>query len=191
MLRAPDLAVGQLPDQPGWAPGVPPLAVEYADTGQDEPQLIEKIQDLLGAGTRFVWVVRLTGPRRVEVYQEGQPMQLMQPGGMLEAPGILANPVPVEALYDPQVSAEVSFRNLLQRHGYPSLEAVKAQGEAEGEARGEIAALRAAILEVFAARELAVGDDVGAIIAGCEDPALLRRWHRQAITAASSAELSF
>jgi hypothetical protein len=113
-------------------------------------------------------------------------MQLMQPGGMLEAPGILANPVPVEALYDPQVSAEVSFRNLLQRHGYPSLEAVKAQGEA----RGEIAALRAAILDVFAARELAVGIDVQSMIAGCGDPVILRRWHRQAITAASSAELT-
>jgi hypothetical protein len=161
---------------------VPPLAVEYADTGQDEPQLVAKIQDLLGAGTRFVWVVRLTGPRRVEVYQVGQPMQLVQPGGMLEAPGILANPVPVEALYGPQVSAEVSFRNLLQRHGYPSLEAVKAQGEAD--------ALRAAILDVFAARDLTVEKDVQTMIADCEDPELLRRWHRQAITAASSAELS-
>jgi len=182
MLRAPDLAVGVLPDQPGWASGVPPLAVEYADTGQDEPQLVSKIQDLLDAGTRFVWVVRLMGPRRVEVYQAGQPMQLMQPGGILEAPGILANPVPVEALYDPQVSAEVSFRNLLQRHGYPSLEAVKAQGE--------VATLRGAILEVFAARELTVGNDVLTMIAGCEDPVILRRWHRQAITAASPAELS-
>jgi len=186
ILRAPDLAVGKLPDMPGWAPGVPPLAVEYADTGQDESQLAAKIQDFLGAGTRFVWVVRLTGPRRVEVHQAGQPMQLIQPGGTLEAPGILANPVPVEALYDPQVSAEVSFRNLLQRHGYPSLEAVKAQGEAEGEA----AALRAAILDVFAARELNVEADVQTMIAGCEDSALLRRWHRQAITAVSSAELS-
>jgi hypothetical protein len=174
--------VGKLPDMPGWAPGVPPLAVEYADTGQDEPQLAAKIQDFLGAGTRFVWVVRLTGPRRVEVHQAGQPMQLIQPGGTLEAPGILANPVPVEALYDPQVSAEVSFRNLLQRHGYPSLEAVKAQGET--------AALRSAILDVFAARDLTVGKDVQTMIADCEDPELLRRWHRQAITAASSAELS-
>lgn len=182
MLRAPDLAVGTLPDEPGWAPGVPPLAVEYADTGQDEPQLVAKIKDLLGAGTRFVWVVRLTGPRRVEVHQTGQPVQLVQPGGMLEAPGILSNPVPVEALYDPQVSAEVTFRNLLQRQGYPSLEAIRAQGG--------IAALRTAILDVFAARELTVENDVRTMIADCEDPVLLRHWHRQAITAASSAELS-
>jgi hypothetical protein len=33
ILRAPDLAVGEIPDQPGWVQGAPPLAVEYADTG--------------------------------------------------------------------------------------------------------------------------------------------------------------
>jgi hypothetical protein len=29
-LRAPDLSVGEMPDQQGWVQGVPPLAVEYA-----------------------------------------------------------------------------------------------------------------------------------------------------------------
>ncbi len=32
-LRAPDVAIGNVADKPGWVPGVPPLAVEYADTG--------------------------------------------------------------------------------------------------------------------------------------------------------------
>jgi len=59
-LRAPGIAVGNIPDEPGWAPGAPPLAVEYADTGQDERDLQQKIGTLLGAGTRYVWVVRLT-----------------------------------------------------------------------------------------------------------------------------------
>ena len=68
-LRAPDIAVGNVPDKPGWVSGVPPLAVEYADVGQDEQELQAKIHTLLGAGTRYVWVVRLTGPRRVEVYE--------------------------------------------------------------------------------------------------------------------------
>jgi Uma2 family endonuclease len=194
MLRAPDLAVGVIPDEPGWVAGAPPLAVEYADTGQDETKLALKIQDLLDAGTRFVWVVRLIGPRRVEVHQTGKPVRIALPGDQLEAPGILANPLPVEALYDREVSDEVSFRNLLQRHGYESLDAVRAEGEAtgeaKGEARGEAAALRAAILEVFAARDLAVGPGIQAMIADCHDLALLRRWHRQAITAASTAELA-
>jgi hypothetical protein len=185
MLRAPDLAVGIIPDEPGWVAGTPPLAVEYADTGQDESKLAGKIRDLLEAGTRFVWVVRLTGPRRVEVHQAGKPVRVAHPGTELEAPGILANPIPVEALYDAKVSDEVSFRNLLQRHGYASLDAVRV----EGEARGEAAGLREAILDVFAARDLTVGEDVQVMIAGCEDLALLRRWHRQAITAASPADL--
>lgn len=45
-LRAPDVAVGNVPDAPGWIEGVPPLAVEYADTGQDEKELATKISEL-------------------------------------------------------------------------------------------------------------------------------------------------
>jgi hypothetical protein len=159
-------------------PGSPPLAVEYADTGQDEPQLAAKIRDLLEAGTRFVWVVRLTGPRRVEIHQAGQPMRIARPGETLDAPGILANPVPVEALYDPRASAETTFRNLLQRQGYASLDAVRAED------------WRQAILEIFASRGLTVEADVEARIAGCQDLELLRRWLRLAITAASPDELT-
>ena len=178
VLRAPDLAVGGVPDEPGWVPGTPPLAVEYADTGQDESQLTAKIRDLLDAGTRFVWVVRLTGPRRVEVHQAGGPVRIARPGETLEAPGILANPVPVEALYDPRASAETTLRNLLQRHGYASLEAVKAES------------WRQAILEIFASRGLTVDEGVESLIAGCQDIEVLRRWHREALTVASPAELA-
>ncbi|WPL19873.1 hypothetical protein Thiowin_05020 [Thiorhodovibrio winogradskyi] len=46
---------------------------------------------------------------------------------------MLKNPLPVEALYDPQAAHEVALRNLLQRKGYASLEAVREQGKAEGE----------------------------------------------------------
>ena len=61
-LRAPDISVGNLRGEPGWGRGVPPLAIEYADRGQDEAELQTKIRELLGAGTRFIWVVRLSGP---------------------------------------------------------------------------------------------------------------------------------
>ncbi|CAK0738780.1 hypothetical protein CCP3SC1_100031 [Gammaproteobacteria bacterium] len=97
-LRAPDVAVGKISDAPGWVRGVPLLAVEYADSGQDETALAEKIADLLDAGTKMIWVVRLSGPRRVEIHQSRQPIQLCFPGQMLEAPGVLKNPIPVEAL---------------------------------------------------------------------------------------------
>src|SRR5262249_38461752 len=114
MLRAPDIAVGNIPDAPGWVAGVPPLAVEYADSGQEEEKLQRKIDDLLDAGTRFVWVVRLNGPRRVEVYEPGIPARSVPPGQMLTAPGVLKNAVPVEALYDRETAHEATLRNLLQ-----------------------------------------------------------------------------
>lgn len=190
-LRAPDLAIGNVPKKPGWVEGAPPLAVEYADTGQDEADLKIKIRELLEAGTRFIWVVRLTGPRRVEIHENGREMRLAHPGEQLEAPGILQNAVPVEALYDWEVGREVALRNLLQRHGYESLEAVRAEGEAEGRIEGELEALRSAILELFAARELEAGEEIRALIASCRDAALLRRWLRHAALAALDADIVF
>lgn len=180
-LRAPDLSVGDIPDQPGWVEGVPALAVEYADTGQDEKDLAIKIQELLAAGTRWVWVVRLTGLRRVEVHEAGQKMRIVHAGEELRAPGVLANPVPVEALYDRKAAQEVVLRNLLQRRGYASLEAVQAEGEAQG--------LREAVVSVLTARGLATGDDLQAALAGVQDPAILRTLVSRAATAASADEV--
>lgn len=60
----------------------------------------DEIAELLQSGTRQVWVVRLIGPRRVEVYRPGESMRLAGPGEVLTAQGLLRNPVPIEALYD-------------------------------------------------------------------------------------------
>jgi hypothetical protein len=201
ILRAPDLSVGEIPDQPGWVQGAPPLAVEYADTGQDEADLRIKIQELFAAGTRYVWVVRLTGPRRVEVHQPGQEMRIVNPDEQLEAPGILANPVPAKALYDRETARQVIFRNLLQREGYASLDEVRAEGEAlgraegeakgraMGEAEGEVQGLREAVVEVLTARGFAVAGDLRTALAGCGDPAVLRSVLRQSAIASSLAEI--
>src|SRR5580692_11204263 len=97
-LRAPDVAVGNVPDKPGWVQGAPDLAIEYADVGQDEDKLREKIVDLLAAGTKYLWVVHLTGPRRVEVHEPGKRARTVLPGKLLTAPGVLKNAVRVEAL---------------------------------------------------------------------------------------------
>ena len=128
MLRAPDVAVGNVPDKMGWIEGVPPLAVEYAGSGQNERGLQEKIQDLLGAGTQLVWVVRLVGPRRVEVYERNKPVRTVGPGGELSAPGILRNTLPVEAFYDRGTAHRLTLRNLLPRQGYESLDDVRSEG---------------------------------------------------------------
>jgi len=145
-LRAPDIAVGNIPDESGWVPGAPPLAVEYADTGQDERDLQQKIRTLLGVGTRYVWVVRLTGVRRVEVYEPQLPYRLAYPGQQLKGPRILANPVPVEALYDLDAAHEVALRNLLQRCGYADLDAVREESREAGRAEGREAGQQALVL---------------------------------------------
>ncbi len=181
ILRAPDLSVGEIPDQPGWVQGAPPLAVEYADTGQDEANLRIKIGELFNAGTRFVWVVRLNGPRRVEVHQPDQGVRIANPGEELTAPGVLANPVPVEALYDREAARRTIFRNLLQREGYASLEEVRAEGEVQS--------LRNAVIEVLSSRGLAVDEDLRTALERAHDPAILRSALRQAAVATTSEEV--
>jgi hypothetical protein len=180
MLRAPDVAVGGLEDEPGWATTAPPLAVEYADRGSDEPELQKKIVELLRCGTLFVWVVRLAGPRRVEVYEPGRPMRTVGPGEALEAPKILKNPVPIEALYDREAAHEQTLKNLLQRRGYEDLEAVREEGR--------LGAERAALRRVLSRRKLALTPPIEARIDACTDRATLERWLDAAVDAASAAE---
>ncbi|MFO0604036.1 MAG: Uma2 family endonuclease [Polyangiales bacterium] len=135
-MRAPDIAVGAFPEKRGWVQGALPLAVEYAGSGQDEEDLQERVEDLLAHGVLYVWVVRLVGPRRVEVHERGKAMRNVLPGESLTAPGVLQNPVPVVALYDRDAAHEVALANLLQRKGYPSLDAVRSEGIEEGIERG-------------------------------------------------------
>ena len=172
-LRAPDIAVAPMPDAPGWVPGVPPLAVEYADSGQNEDNLQQKIRDLLAAGTRHVWVVRLIGPRRVEVHEPGKAMRLATPGASLLAPGILRNPVPVEALWDRDAAHEQTLRNLLQRKGYDDLESVREEARA------------LAIIEVLTARSIPVPDHARTRILASRSADELARWLARAATASA------
>ncbi|WP_437648657.1 Uma2 family endonuclease [Sorangium sp. So ce362] len=178
MLWAPDIVVGNIPDEPGWATEAPPLAVEYADTAQDEAELQRKIEDLLAAGTRWVWVVRLQGTRRVEVHEAapgapGRPVSVQaqaahppplaargvararppqrQPARVAyagETLEVLRNGVAVEALYDRSAAHEATLRNLLQRKGYDGLDAVLDEGRKQGQAAGRRAGLRAAVRDV-------------------------------------------
>lgn len=190
MLRAPDVAVGNVPDTPGWILGVPDLAIEYADVGQDEKKLQEKIQDLLSEGTKVLWVVRLTGPRRVEVHEPGKPMRNVFPGEHLTAPGVLKNPVLVEALYDRDQAERATLVNLLQRRGYDDLDAVLAEGRKEGFKEGveqSLSTLRSALRRVFARRKLALSPADSARIEACSDLTVLERWVEEA-SVASSAE---
>ncbi|MBK7759278.1 MAG: hypothetical protein IPI35_23375 [Deltaproteobacteria bacterium] len=55
----------------------------------------------------------------------------------LTAEGVLTNPVTVDALYDPDHAEAAIFRNLLNRRGVESLEALREAGRAEGKAEGK------------------------------------------------------
>jgi Uma2 family endonuclease len=189
MLRAPDVAVGNVPSKPGWIPGAPRLAIEYADIGQDEEKLQEKIADLLAAGTEYLWVVRLTGPRRVEVHTQGEPPETMLPGQLLRAPGVLQNPLPVEALYDRSAAEQVTFTNLLQRRGYADLETVLRKGREEGREQGRLDHARSALRRVLARRGLTLAAEHEARIAACQDLDMLDRWLDQALSVESAGEI--
>jgi hypothetical protein len=193
MLRAPDVAVGNVPNKPGWVAGAPDLAIEYADIGQDEEKLKEKIVDLLAAGTRHLWVVRLTGPRRVEVHEPGKKVRTVLPGQMLTAPGVLKNPVRVEALYDRGEAERATLTNLLQRQGYEDLEAVllegRVEGRVEGRAEGRAEGLAAAVIAVLEARQIRITKAARERIERCTDMAQFDRWVRRAAVIQKMAEL--
>jgi Uma2 family endonuclease len=190
-LRAPDIAIGNVPDAPGWVAGAPLLAVEYASRSQNEEHLQRRIRDLLAAGTTQVWVVRLLGERHVEVHTRDNPMRLARPGETLTAPEALREPVPVEALFDPEAAWRESLKHLLQRKGYDSLDDVYKKGRDEGygkghdEGRTEGARLhaRASLVRVLTKRGLTLSDAQRERVAACDDLATLETWLDRALDA--------
>nr|VFJ62349.1 MAG: Putative restriction endonuclease [Candidatus Kentron sp. DK] len=203
-MRAPDVSVAPPPPRKkGWISGAPPLAVEYADEGQDEAALETKIQELLAAGTRYIWVARLTGPYRVEVHTRNKPMRLLSITDMLEAPGILRNRIPVRALFDRTEAHRVTLKNLLQREGYDDIDAIlqegfekgvekgiekgkiegKAEGRLEGEAKGRVVGKIEAILDLLALRAVDVDPKTRERIRNCHDLAQLDAWFAKAVLA--------
>ncbi len=189
-LRAPDISTG-VTDKAGWMRTAPPLAVEYADSGQDEAELQAKIRELLAAGTRYMWVVRLGGTLRVEVHTPGEAMRVVDIDAVLTAPGVLRNPVPVRALVDADAANAATLRNLLNAHGYESLDDVRAEGMREGLREGaregvlvgQLQGQIQAILIILGSRRLAVSDAVMARLTACRDPVRVTRWLMQVATA--------
>lgn len=167
MLRAPDVAVG-IPDQAGWVQTVPPLCVEVADVGQDEADLKDKIAEHLAHGARYVWVVRKTGMRRVEVHEPGERLRIALAGEVLTAPGALQNDIPVNAWFERDEAHDVTLRNLLQRKGYPSLDALRAESRRAGHRDG----LRQTIQRLCEALAIPLGEDRRAQLQAMDEAAL-------------------
>ncbi len=192
-VRAPDIAIIPEDGPPGWIRGVPGFAVQYAGVGQDEEKLQEKIAELLARGTRVLWVVRLVGPRRVEIYQPGEPFRVATSGEELHAPEFLANPVPVDALWDAEAADRATLRNLLERFGYRDIDAVREEGRDEGRQQGRqeghVAAARAILRRVLVSRGIAVDAAGESRIDAEPDTAVLERWVAQAAVATGAAEV--
>jgi hypothetical protein len=152
-LRAPDVSIGIDAEKPGWSKTLPPLAVEYADRGQDEKELQRKIGELLEAGTLHVWVVRLVGPLRVEVYEPGKEKRVVDADGELTAPGLLKNSYKVRDLLDRSVGSRAMLRNLLQQEGYEGLDDIRAKEQAQGQRHAVLDLCEVFNIEVTATRQ--------------------------------------
>ena len=113
----------------------------------------------------------------MEVHRPNEPMKLYSASGVLEAPGVLRNPAPVRALFDQDAAHEVVLRNLLQRRGYASLNAVREEGMSE------------AVLALLQGRGLAVEATVEARVRACHDRETLRRWLLRAAQAGRAESL--
>nr|VFK32568.1 MAG: Putative restriction endonuclease [Candidatus Kentron sp. MB]VFK35386.1 MAG: Putative restriction endonuclease [Candidatus Kentron sp. MB]VFK77271.1 MAG: Putative restriction endonuclease [Candidatus Kentron sp. MB] len=196
-MRAPDVSVAPPKKNHGWFLGAPPLAVEYADRGQNEADLQKKIKELLAAGTRYVWVVRLIGPQRVEVYAKGKTRRILSATDLLEAPGILRNSIPVHALFDADAAYRVTLRNLLQRKGYDSLEMVRQEGESEGrtqgkaerKAEGSLEARINALFTTLRVRGIDVDAETRSRIRDCRDEGQLEAWLAKAVVATRPVDI--
>ena len=103
-------------------------------------------------------------------------MKVYIAGDVLEAPGILRNPVPVRVLFDRDAAHDVVFRNLLKRRGYASLNDVCEEGREEGREQGREEGIIEAILVLLQGRGLAVDAEVEARLRACHDRESQRRW---------------
>jgi hypothetical protein len=134
-LRAADIAVNYEWTGGTWATHAP-LVLLCAPGEEGLLDFNKKVDEFLAAGTRYVWVVRLVGRRRVDVYEPGKALRTVHAGDALEAPGVLKNAVPVDALFDSDAAQEVALRNLVQRRGYDSFEDAVRKGAVRGRALG-------------------------------------------------------
>ena len=123
-------------------------------------------------------------------------MRKAYPGDMLLAPGILRNPVPVDAMFERDVAHEVTLRNLVQRKGYESFEAAIERSREAGFEKGVERAtadtfgeLRSVLRAIIDERGFGLSVEQDQAISACSDAKQLMLWARRAGVASSSAEL--
>lgn len=184
-LRAPDLVVNVDLSGTGWVRQVPPLAVEYVSVGQDKDELSRKVSEFLELGTKFIWVVHLVGPLRVDVHEPGLPVRTIPGDGVLTAPGVLVNPVPVRALVDPDTAHEATLHNVLTREGYASIDAIREEGRERGR-EGALTTARERLYAQLHARGWSLAPSLKDRITACTDLSVLLGWLMATVTAESA-----
>jgi hypothetical protein len=97
----------------------------------------------------------------------------------------LQNPVLVDALFDRDAAHEATLRNLLQRKGYASIEAVLDAGKREGKREGKLETLH----QVLSLRGLNVTAEQRATIEAMKDVAQVEALLAKALVATSASEL--
>jgi hypothetical protein len=95
----------------------------------------------------------------------------------------------VESLFDQDLAREAALNNLLARHGYEGLEAVRDEARQEGRQEGQLDAARAALRAVLQARAFVLSAEGERRVEGCADPETLRRWTERAVNATSLDEV--
>jgi hypothetical protein len=147
---------------------------------QSERDVTEKAKEMQRRGVRRIFGVFIKRPRVCEWSPESQSWFPLEAGSAIEDRCLVA-PLAVAALLDAALADNAVAEALIAK-GNPVLQKREAAAEAKGKAAG--------ILEVLAARGLAVSPEQSQEILGCHDLDRLSLWLRRAVLASSVDEVT-
>jgi hypothetical protein len=171
------------------------IAFEVVST-QSERKVTKKAIEMQRRGVRRIFGVFLKRPRVCEWSAESESWETLAADSSIEDRCLVA-PLAVAALLDAALADNAVAEALIVK-GNPVLRkreaAAEAKGEArgvvQGKARGEIQGKAESILEILAARGLAVSPAQRQEILDCQDLDRLSHWLRRAVLAASAGEIT-
>jgi len=147
---------------------------------QNEGNVTEKALRMGRRGVRRIFAVWVKAQRVGEWSPESQGWRRLEAGAQIEDP-CLVRPLAVSALLDAAL-ADNAVAEALAAKGNPVIQRLKAEGKAEGIAES--------ILQLLAARRVAVSPSQRQEILGCRDLDRLNRWLLRAAQAAAAAEVT-
>lgn len=159
---------------------------------QNEGDVTEKAARMRRRGVRRVFAIRVKKRQVCEWSPESRSWRPLAPGTQIEDPCLVA-PLAVDALLDAAAADQAVIEALLAK-GDPTLQKLAAtarsEGEARGRAEGRAEGVAESVLDVLAARGVAVSETQRQEILRCEDHDQLRLWLRRAALVSSAAEIT-